>query len=31
MPGFDDAVEISSKIMEMETAGEVVEFLRGRE
>lgn len=30
MTGFDDAVEIRGKIMEMETAGEVVEFLRGR-
>lgn len=28
MTGFDDAVEIRGKIMNMETAGEVVEFLR---
>jgi tRNA-dihydrouridine synthase len=30
MTGFEDAVEIRGKIMDMETAGEVVEFLRGR-
>jgi tRNA-dihydrouridine synthase len=30
MTGFEDAVEIRSKIMEMETAEEVVEFLKGR-
>lgn len=30
MTGFDDAVEIRGKIMDMESAAEVVEFLRGR-
>jgi len=30
MTGFEDAVEIRGKIMDMETAGEVVEFLRSK-